>query len=76
MLGGAFIPVQAMPGWVQSVAPITFNYWGNEMLRAVAKGGAGVASPGTPAIALAGIAVTGIVAGMMLMHRRHLRGIA
>lgn len=74
MMGGAFIPVQAMPDWLKSFAPFTFNYWGNEALRAAAAGGAGQTGLASAALALTAFALVGILAGMTLMRVRHVTG--
>lgn len=41
-MGGAFVPLDALPGWAQSIAPITPTYWTMTAYRAVVLDGAGI----------------------------------
>ncbi|MFP3883047.1 MAG: ABC transporter permease [Actinomycetota bacterium] len=53
-LGGAIVPIEAMPHWAETVAPVTPSYWAMEGFRRVILGqGAGVA-PEPAASALLG----------------------
>jgi ABC-2 type transport system permease protein len=54
-LGGALVPLSAMPGWVRHVAPASPGYWAVSALKAALAGN----TPGTlrACAVLAGIAV-------------------
>ena len=54
MLGGAWVPVAAMPGWAQAVAPAIPTYWAMEGFQDVILDGAGVSHVATEAAVLAG----------------------
>ena len=73
MMGGAFIPVQALPEWLRDLSRFTVNHWGNEALRALSSGG-GWAEVRTymMALALLGTISTGL--GVLLLRTRHMRG--
>ncbi|HET9482220.1 MAG TPA: ABC transporter permease [Candidatus Polarisedimenticolia bacterium] len=75
ILGGSFIPIQALPQWLQRVAELTLNHWAHDALRRVAAGG------GLPEIAghlalLSAIGVVTVSVGAVLLGRRHVRGAA
>lgn len=62
-LGGALAPVDALPGWAQSVAPISPAYWALEGFLAVTLDGAGLARVAVPVAVLLGWALAlGILA--------------
>lgn len=44
LLGGAWVPVEAMPGWAEAVAPALPTYWAMEGFRDVVLDGLGVTS--------------------------------
>ena len=72
MLGGAFVPVEAMPQSMQRIAKLSLNYWANGSLKSLSTvGGQGI---GVYLAALAVIAAVCISAGMIILSRRHLRG--
>ena len=73
MMGGAFIPTQALPVWLRDLSRFTVNHWGNEALRALSSGG-GWAEVRTymMALALLGAISTGL--GVLLLRTRHMRG--
>ncbi len=73
LAGGAFFPRQMLPPWLASMALVTVNHWGNEALRALASGGSW-SSLAPYLTALAAIGAVSILAGMLTMRRRHLRG--
>jgi len=76
LVGGAFVPVEILPGWLQTVSHGTLNYWATEALRALATG-RGFGAGGDLNAALAGLAAVGAVftlAGAFVIHRRHVRG--
>lgn len=48
ILGGAFVPVETMPGWAQAVAPGVPTYWAMRAFRDVILDGEGLASTALP----------------------------
>ena len=73
LLGGAFVPVQAMPDWMARIARGTVTFWGNETLRALAAGGGWAeVKPYLSVLAALGLVMTSL--GVFLMRRRHLGG--
>ena len=73
MVGGAFIPAQALPGWLRGLSQFTVNHWGNESLRALASGGGwSEVRVYMLALGLLGAVSTGL--GVMLLRSRHVRG--
>jgi len=75
LLGGAFVPMEILPGWLQGVAKGTLNYWAHGALRTLGAGG-GLAEV---APALAGLAAVGgafLAVGAVLLKRRHVGGVA
>ncbi len=62
-LGGGFVPVDALPEWVQPIAPISPVYWAMEAYNEVVLDGGGVGDIVGPLGVLAGFAtVFGVVA--------------
>lgn len=49
ILGGAFVPIEAMPGWGQAIAPAIPTYWAMQAFSDVIVGGAGMRSTLQPA---------------------------
>lgn len=64
LLGGAWVPVETMPGWAQTVAPGVPTYWAMEGFRDVILEGAGVANVLVPTAVLVGFGAlfTGLAA--------------
>lgn len=64
MLGGAWVPVAAMPGWAQAIAPFLPTYWAMEAFNAVILDGGGVRDVVVPLLAMAGFGLlfTGLAA--------------
>jgi ABC-2 type transport system permease protein len=54
MLGGAWVPVSAMPGWAQAIAPVLPTYWAMEAFQTVILEGGGLADVAMPIIILIG----------------------
>jgi ABC-2 type transport system permease protein len=55
-IGGAFVPIDLLPGWARAVAPVTPTYWAMRGLRSVildGRGFGGVARPTTVLFAMA-----------------------
>ena len=68
MLSGAFVPLSAFPGWLQSVAHITPNAWGLDAFTTLARGGALAAiTPGLGVLLAMG---AGLFAVALVMFRR------
>lgn len=57
ILGGAFVPMETMPGWAQAIAPGVPTYWAMRAFRDVILEGAGLASTVTPSVVMLGFAV-------------------
>lgn len=51
-LGGAFTPVEVLPGWAQTIAPATPTYWAMEGYRAVVLEGGGLGAVVQPTLVL------------------------
>lgn len=54
LLGGAWVPVETMPGWAQAVAPALPTYWAMGGFRDVILDGAGISGTIGPILAIAG----------------------
>jgi ABC-2 type transport system permease protein len=57
MLGGAWVPVEVMPGWAQAVAPILPTYWAMQGFEDVILEGAGLAQVVAPVVIIAAFGV-------------------
>lgn len=68
VLGGAFVPVDVMPGWAQLVAPATPTYWAMRGFRAVILESGGLAEVALPVAVLAGL--TALFAGVAAVRFR------
>jgi ABC-2 type transport system permease protein len=66
-VGGALVPLAAMPGWAQAIAPASPGYWAMRGLRAALAGDAHTTLTSTAV--LAGVAaLAGTVAGLRLVR--------
>jgi ABC-2 type transport system permease protein len=54
MLGGAFVPLTAMPGWAQAIAPALPTYWAMKGFRSVVLESGGIGDIVVPLLVLAG----------------------
>lgn len=54
MLGGAFVPVSAMPGWAQAIAPALPSYWAMKGFRSIVLEDGGVGDIVVPVLVLIG----------------------
>ncbi|MFC4535363.1 ABC transporter permease [Sphaerisporangium dianthi] len=63
-LGGAFVPVDMFPGWLQVVAPVSPGYWALSMLQAALRGDV----PGT-LVPAAVLLTAGVAAGAYAVWR-------
>ena len=57
LLGGAWVPVEAMPGWAEAAAPALPTYWAMEGFRGVILDGNGLDQALLPAVLIAGFGV-------------------
>ncbi|HUH07680.1 MAG TPA: ABC transporter permease [Egibacteraceae bacterium] len=67
-LGGALVPLSALPAWAQSVAPATPTYWAMRGFRAVILDGGGIVEALAPVMALLGFA--GLFAALAALRFR------
>jgi len=72
--GGAFIELNALPGVVRAIAPVSPFYWGTEGYRAIIAEGTGVAGIVTHIGILSGLGVGLGLLGIALLGRRMARG--
>ena len=68
LLGGAFIPPNALPEAIRGISRFTLNYWGNESLRALSLGG-GWEQLGAHLPALGAMAFVFTAVGVVLLRR-------
>jgi len=62
-IGGALVPLDQLPSWAQTIAPVTPAYWAMQGHQSVFLEGGGVSSVLTPvAVLLAGAAALGLIA--------------
>jgi ABC-2 type transport system permease protein len=54
MLGGAWVPVESMPGWARAVAPVMPTYWAMNAFQDIILRGAGLADVARPVLVLIG----------------------
>jgi ABC-2 type transport system permease protein len=57
MLGGAFVPVTAMPGWAQAIAPALPTYWAMRGFRSVILEDGGLGDIVVPVLVLIGFGI-------------------
>lgn len=57
LLGGAWVPIETMPGWAQVVAPGVPTYWAMEGFRDVILDGGGLGAVAVPTLVLLGFGV-------------------
>jgi ABC-2 type transport system permease protein len=64
MLGGAWVPVAAMPGWAQAIAPVLPTYWAMQAFQTVILRGGGLSDVIKPIVILIGFGAlfTGLAA--------------
>jgi len=72
--GGSFIQLNALPGVVQAIAPISPFYWGTQGYRALIQDGAGVADLLSHIGILSGLGFGLGALGIVLLGRRMARG--
>jgi ABC-2 type transport system permease protein len=54
-IGGAFVPFNVLPGWAQTIAPVTPTYWAMRGMRSVVLDGQGLAAVYAPIAVLLGM---------------------
>lgn len=57
LLGGAWVPVETMPGWANAVAPALPTYWAMKGFRDVILEGGGLAAVAVPSLLLLGFGI-------------------
>jgi len=72
--GGSFMQLEALPGVVQTIAPVSPFYWGTQGYRALVQDGAGVADVLVHIGVLGGIGLGLGALGILLLGRRMARG--
>jgi ABC-2 type transport system permease protein len=72
--GGSFIQLNALPGAVQAIAPVSPFYWGTQGYRALVQDGAGVADLLVHIGVLGGLGFGLGLLGIVLLGRRMARG--
>jgi len=72
--GGSFIQLNALPGLVQRIAPVSPFYWGTQGYRALIQDGAGLADVLVHIGILSGLGLGLGVLGIVLLGRRMARG--
>jgi ABC-2 type transport system permease protein len=61
--GGALLPIELMPGWMQTLAPLTPHYWAIQGFRSTIVQGGGLAESALPILMLASFAAAALAAG-------------
>ena len=74
MIGGNFVPVESLPGWVASVGRFAFNYWANLGFSEVVARDHDLGAALGPVLVLASIAVTLFAVNVLLFMARARRG--
>ena len=70
LFGGAFYPIEQLPGWLQPVALVTPMYHGVEMARAIVLGTEPAVAPWVSILYLLALTAVGMVIAMAPMRRR------
>jgi ABC-2 type transport system permease protein len=63
-IGGAFVPFSVLPGWAQTVAPVTPTYWAMRGMRSVVLDGQGIGGVIAPTLVLLGMGALFAVVGV------------
>ncbi|MBU0742567.1 ABC transporter permease [bacterium] len=74
IIGGNFVPAEAMPAFIRSAARFTPNYWANEGFTAIVSYDRGLSAVTDSLSVLAGISAVLLVVALLLLHRRERRG--
>jgi ABC-2 type transport system permease protein len=67
-IGGAFVPIDVLPGWARAIAPVTPTYWAMRGMRSVILDGRGLGGILLPSAVLLGM--TGLFAVVALRRFR------
>jgi ABC-2 type transport system permease protein len=67
-IGGAFVPLNYLPGWARTIAPATPTYWAMRGLRSVILDGRGFGGTALPTAVLAAMAVGFAVVALRRMR--------
>jgi ABC-2 type transport system permease protein len=74
LLGGVFVPVAVLPGWIQPVTKVVFMSWSADLLRASLKPGPVHDAPDRLAVVVAlGVASFALGRGMLAVVLRRMR---
>lgn len=73
-VGGAFVPVSALPPLLRALAPISPVFWANRAFAEVLQEGASLGAVGGAILALALLGSVALALGSSLLHRSLLRG--
>jgi ABC-2 type transport system permease protein len=73
-LGGSFIPLEALPRFVQGLAPLTLNYWAIRGFDTLLFQDVGVGAIVGPLVVCAAVGGVTVMAGGALLRRRFMRG--
>jgi ABC-2 type transport system permease protein len=74
MVGGNFIPLDALPPWLHNVGAFTFNYWANRLFNGIMARNEGLAQLTGPAAVLAAASVALLLACLAVFTLRERRG--
>ncbi len=74
-LGGTFIPLDAMPAFARSVAPLTLNYWAVRGFQTLLLSRAGIAQVAAPLVVFTVVGIVSVLAGGLVLQRRLMRGV-
>ncbi|MFH1144983.1 MAG: ABC transporter permease [Candidatus Eisenbacteria bacterium] len=69
-LGGSFIPLDTLPGFVQRLAPFTLNYWAIEGLRTLLFTDGGITEIARPLFVLLAVGLTSGFLGAAFLQRQ------
>jgi len=74
IIGGNFVPAEAMPDFIRAAAHFTPNYWANGGFNAIVGQDSGLAGVGTHLAVLGGIALVFLGLAVLLLQRRQREG--
>lgn len=75
-VGGAFGPVEALPTWMQTIAPASPAYWALQAMRSLTLDRAGALDALGPSMALFGFAAGFVLLAVALLALRRRKGIS
>ena len=65
-IGGALTPFETLPGWAQTIAPVTPTYWAVKAFEKVILRGGSLSEVVTELAALAGFGIAFLAVGVVL----------